>query len=80
MSGVIQTVTDEEATAGEKAERIFSTLLVNLPMVLMNLGSIKSILPTITIGVENLAIAMGVEGAAAGMGFGAAIAGILSIA
>ena len=80
MSGVIQTATDEEATAGEKAERIFSTLLINLPMVLMNLSSIKSILPTITIGVENLAIAMGAEGAAKGMGFSAAIAGILSVA
>lgn len=80
LSGVIKTATDEEATAGEKAERIFSTLLVNLPMILMNLGSLKSILPTITIGVENLAIAMGAEGAAAGMGFSAAIAGILSVA
>ena len=80
LSGVIKTATDEEATAGEKAERIFSTLLVNLPMILMNLSSIQSILPTITIGVENLAIAMGAEGAAAGMGFSAAIAGILSVA
>lgn len=80
ISGIVKTLNDEDLTAGEKIERITTVLLANLPMLIMNFNSLKSLIPNVAAATNTLAIAMGAEGITAASGFGASLMGIISIA
>ena len=45
--GLVGTLGDESLSSGEKAERVISTLMFSLPMLISNLGVIKDFLPAI---------------------------------
>lgn len=80
VSGIVKTLNDEDLTAGEKAERIVTVLIANLPILLTNLGSLKSLLPNIATATNSAALAMGAQGVTAASGFGASLMGIISVA
>lgn len=90
--GLIKTLTDETATAGEKVERVITTLAFSLPMLITNFSSLKSIIPMLRQGVISLAsglglvsatgtTALGAVGALAKAGgpYGAAIAAVVAV-
>ena len=80
ISGIVKTLNDDDLSFGEKAEQVISVLLMNLPMLLMNLNSLKNLLPAIAGATNKAAIAMGAEGVTAASGFGTSLMGIISIA
>lgn len=80
ISGIVKTLNDDDLSFGEKAEQVISVLLMNLPMLLMNLNSLKNLLPAITGATNKAAIAMGVEGVTAASSFGASLMGIIGVA
>ena len=80
ISGIVKTLNNEDLTIGEKAEQIISVLIGNLPLLLMNLNSLKGLLPAIAEATNKAAIAMGAEGVTAASGFGASLAGVISVA
>ena len=47
ISGIVKTLNDEDLTAGEKAERIITTLVASLPIVIMNFSSLIGIIPNL---------------------------------
>ena len=79
LGGIVKTWNDEDLTAGEKAERIVTVLIANLPILLTNLDSLKNLLPNIATATNAVAMAMGAEGVTAASGFKASLMGIISI-
>lgn len=75
-SGIIKTLGDETLSTGEKVERVTSTLLVSLPLIISNLKAAKQLLPalkTLTTGTSAAAggaTAMGEAAAGAGTAAG----------
>ena len=63
---------DESLSAGEKTERVLTTVLTMLPMILMNLGAIKSFLPNLAVAFGTITTAE-LEAAAAAGTFGATL-------
>ena len=80
ISGIVKTLNNEDLTIGEKAEQIISVLIGNLPLLLMNLKSLKGLLPAIAGATNKAAIAMGAEGVTAASGFGASLMGVIKVA
>lgn len=72
-NGIIKTINDETLSAEEKQKRIFSVILTNLPILLMNLSSITKLLPNIATMTNHIAILMGVEGVTAASSFAASL-------
>ena len=82
ISGIVKTLNDEDLTAGEKAERIITTLVASLPMVIMNFSSLIGIIPNLIALFTGLSTAefMASKGAATLAGaIWAAIAPLLPI-
>ena len=79
LGGVIKTLNDDSLTAGEKAERVITVLISNIPILLMNLNALKGLLPAIASLTNKAAIAMGAQGVTAASGFGASLAGVITI-
>ena len=69
--GIVKTLGDNSLTAGEKASRVLSTLLISLPILLTNISSIAKTIPS-------LAVAIGATGATAEMSFFAAAKAVLT--
>ena len=79
-SGILKTINDETLSAEEKQKRVFTTLLTNLPLLIMNLSSIAKLLPNIAIVTNHIAILMGAQGVTAASSFAASLWGIISVA
>ena len=79
LGGIVKTWNDEDLTAGEKAERIVTVLIANLPILLTNLDSLKNLLPNIATATNSVAMAMGAQGVTAASGFKASLMGIISV-
>ena len=71
ISGIVKTLGDESLTAGEKAERVITTLLFSAPMLINNFEAIAGMMP-------NLAVAMGAVGATTEMSFLEATGAVLT--
>lgn len=80
LSGIVKTLNDDSLSAGEKAERVITVLISNIPILLTNLNALKGLLPTIASLTNKAAIAMGAQGVTAASGFGASLAGIVAVA
>lgn len=80
LSGIVKTLNDDSLTAGEKAERVITVLISNIPILLTNLNALKGLLPTIASLTNKAAIAMGAQGVTAASGFGASLAGVVAVA
>ena len=65
LNGVIRTLNNEDLTAGEKAEAIITTLLMTMPMLIMNFKNIFKIGPGLASGLYSVAAAMKSDAAAA---------------
>lgn len=67
LSGIIQTLNNQDLTAGEKAEAIITTLLFSLPILIMNFTNIAKIIPGLATGLSTIALSLaGVTGAEIG--------------
>lgn len=67
LSGIVQTLNNQDLTAGEKAQAIITTLLVSLPMIIMNFSNIAKIIPGVATGLSTVALSLaGVTGAELG--------------
>lgn len=67
LSGIIQTLNNQDLTAGEKAQAIITTLLFSLPMLIMNFTNIAKIIPGLATGLSTVALSLaGVTGAEIG--------------
>ena len=66
LSGIVKTLGDDSLTTGEKLERVFTTLLFALPMVLTSIGPIVSTMSNLAIALAGEA---GAAAAAAGVNF-----------
>ena len=80
VSGIIETINDEELDTEEKVKRIIPTLTSGLVVLIANFKSLTEFLPALTSQTNALAMAMGAEGVTAASGFGASLAGIISVA
>lgn len=59
LTGIVKTLNDEELDAGEKAERVITTLLAMLPMVISNFSAIKGMIPAINAALPKLLVNFG---------------------
>lgn len=71
ISGIVKTLGDDSLTAGEKAERVITTLLFSTPMLISNLKAITGLMP-------NLAVAIGAVSSTAEVGFFKATGAVLA--
>lgn len=51
ISGIIKTINDDSLTTDEKVERILTTVVTTLPIIIPQIISIAGQLPTIAIGL-----------------------------
>lgn len=58
LSGIVQTLNNQDLTAGEKAEAIITTLLMTTPMLIMNFKNILKIGPGLATSLYSVAAAM----------------------
>lgn len=67
LNGIIRTLNNEDLTAGEKAEAIITTLLMTMPMLIMNFKNILKIGPGLATSLSTMALGLaGVTGAEIG--------------
>ena len=73
ISGIVKTIGNESLTTGEKISQILTTVLGSLPIILLNLQSIKALLPNIIKLFTGAATAMGVTAGALGLIIGGVV-------
>ena len=73
ISGIVKTIGNESLTTGEKISQILTTILGSLPIILLNLQSIKTLLPNIIKLFTSAATAMGVTAGTLGLIIGGVV-------
>lgn len=69
--GIVKTLNDDSLSGWEKFERVGSTLLITLPMLITNFSAITRLMP-------NLAVSIGAVATGAKVGFGEATVAVLT--
>lgn len=71
LNGIIQTLNNEDLSAGEKAQAIITTLLMTTPMLIMNFKNLGAIAPGLATGMYSIANGLGSAAASEAIAIGA---------